>query len=292
MLRKIVKITGMFLGGLAVLAAGFYLVAYLSTRERLNRVYRVTPESLQIPNDSASLKLGARLAIAKGCTGCHGMDLGGRTFIDAPRTLGLFVARNLTRGRGGLPGAYGSREWVLALKHGLRPDGTPLLIMPSHEFTHMTRQDMGAIIAYCTQMPPQDRELPASQVGPLGTVLTYLDRLPLLPAEKIDHAQKLVRALKPAVAASYGQYLATGCRNCHRPDMKGGPPIAPGYPVVPDITSSGNPGRWTEAQFITLLRTGKTPEGRLLDRKRMPWPATAAFTDDEMRAIHLYLKSL
>ncbi len=33
------------------------------------------------------------------------------------------MARNLTRGRGGLPGAFGAREWVLALKHGLRPDG-------------------------------------------------------------------------------------------------------------------------------------------------------------------------
>jgi mono/diheme cytochrome c family protein len=160
MFKKIITITGMFLGGLAVLAAGFYLVAYLSTRERVNRVYRVTPEPIAIPNDSASLKLGARLAVAKGCTGCHGTDLGGRTFIDAPRTLGLYVARNLTRGRGGLPGTYGSREWVLALKHGLRPDGTPLLIMPSHELTHMTRQDMAAIIAYCTQMPPRTGSCP------------------------------------------------------------------------------------------------------------------------------------
>jgi cytochrome c553 len=163
MVRKILKITGMSLGGLAVLATGFYLVAYLSIRERLNRVYRVTPEFLQLPNDSASLKLGARLAIAKGCTGCHGMDLGGRTFIDAPRTLGLFVARNLTRGQHPLPGAYGSREWVLALKHGLRPDGTPLLVMPSHEFTHMTPQDMGAIVAYCAQMPPGTGNCPPAR---------------------------------------------------------------------------------------------------------------------------------
>jgi hypothetical protein len=74
--------------------------------------------------------------------------------------------------------------------------------------------------------------------------------------------------------------------------MKGGDPIAPGFPVVPDVTTSGNVGKWTEDQFITVLRTGKTPEGKEIDPKNMPWPMTAAYTDTELKALYAYLKSI
>jgi hypothetical protein len=40
------------------------------------------------------------------------------------------------------------------------------------------------------------------------------------------------------------------------------------------------------------LRTGKTPEGKQMDPEYMPWESAAAFTDTELKALHLYLKSL
>ena len=74
--------------------------------------------------------------------------------------------------------------------------------------------------------------------------------------------------------------------------MKGGDPIAPGFPVVADISSSGNAGKWTDEQFINTLRTGVTPEGKVLNPSEMPWTMAKEFTDVELKALHLYMNSL
>lgn len=291
MLKKILKITGIVLGVIVVLVLGFYLKVYIATDSRMNTVYSVTPEELVIPTDSATIAYGQRLITTKGCNDCHGQDLGGRVFIDDP-ALGFIVARNLTRGQGGLPADHEVSDWVLALKHGLRKDGKPLLIMPAHEYTLLSEGDMKAIIAYCMQVAAVDRELPSSSVGPLGRILTDLGQLPLLPAEMIDHTRKLSQDLTPATTAEYGKYLSIACQGCHRENMKGGDPIAPGFPVVADISSTGNPGKWTDEQFIQTLRTGHTPEGKRLDPKDMPWTMTKAYTDVELKALHLYLRTM
>ncbi|MBC7920852.1 MAG: cytochrome c [Ferruginibacter sp.] len=222
---------------------------------------------------------------------CHGDDLGGKMFINDPRKLGQFAATNLTPGKGGFSPGNGYRNWVLALKHGVRDNRKPLFVMPSHEFTQLTEADMAAIIAYGASLPKVDRELPESRVGPLGRILAELNQVPLFPAEMIDHNRKLVKEMKTEVSLGYGQYLSVACQACHRPTMKGGGPIAPGFPTVPDISSQGNPGKWTDEQFMTTLRTGKTPEGKTMNPKNMPWPTMKVYTDTELKALHLYLKS-
>ena len=151
---------------------------------------------------------------------------------------------------------------------------------------------MSAIIAYCSSLPNVDRELPHSDLGPLAKVLADLGKLPLFPAEMIDHTRGLVKEVKAEISIAYGEYLSTSCRGCHRETMKGGEPVAPGYPAVADITSTGNPGKWTDAQFIATLRTGVTPEGKVLKPEEMPWPMVKEFTDLELKALHLYLNSL
>ena len=55
-----------------------------------------------------------------------------------------------------------------------------------------------------------------------------------------------------------------------------------------DISATGHPGKWQPEGFITALRTGKTPEGKQLS-DAMPWKFLT-FTDDELKAIHLYLQ--
>lgn len=292
MLKKILKVVGIILGVLVLLVAGFYTKVYFSVKERMNKVYSVTPQEITIdPTDTALVATGQRYVSAKGCKDCHGEDLGGKVFIDDP-ALGLLIATNLTRGKGGLPEDYDTRDWVLALKHGIRRDGKPLLFMPSHEYAQLTERDMTALIAYCSQLPEVDRELPQSDVGPLGKILTDLGKLPLLPAEMIDHNKTLEKDIKAEVSAAYGKYLSTACQGCHRENMKGGDPVAPGFPPVADISSTGNPGKWTDEQFMETLRTGKTPEGKILKQEQMPWSMTKAFTDVELKALHLYLKTL
>lgn len=291
MLKKILKVIGIIIGVIVVLIAGFYTKAHIAVHNRMDRKFTVTPQSVTISKDSASLALGARLVKAKGCEDCHSADFGGKIFVDDPG-LGLVVARNLTKGKGGLPKEHGVEDWVLALKHGIRKDGKPLIIMPSHEFTLLSEQDMAAVIAYCSTLPEVDRELPETSLGPLGIVLTDLGKIELLPAELIDHNRMLIKEVKAEVTIDFGKYISTSCRGCHRDNMKGGEPIAPGFPVVADISSTGNPGKWTDEQFINTLRTGVTPEGKVLDPKDMPWTMAKEFNDVELKALHLYLNSL
>lgn len=276
---------------LILIAVGYLIKAYYSTENRKNTVYNVKPQPLFIPSDSAALAYGSRLVSAKGCRDCHGDDLSGKVFIDdAP--LGFIVAKNLTKGKGGIPENYDSNDWVLALKHGIRKDGKPLWVMPSHEYTLLTEKDLSSIIAYTMSLPRIDREFPEQKLGVVGTVLTDLGKLDLFPAEMIDHNRQLVKEVKAEVTVDFGKYLSTACQGCHRANMKGGDPIAPGFPVVVDISSTGNVAKWTEAQFINTLRTGQTPEGKVLNPSEMPWKMTAAYTDTELKALFLYLNTL
>ena len=71
MVKKILKITGIVLGIMVVLAAGFFLKAYISVESRRSTLYSVVSQPLNINRDSATLALGARLVKVKGCTDCH-----------------------------------------------------------------------------------------------------------------------------------------------------------------------------------------------------------------------------
>jgi mono/diheme cytochrome c family protein len=132
--------------------------------------------------------------------------------------------------------------------------------------------------------------VPAKSLKPLGRVLTFLDKFPLLPAEKIDHQAVYKESVPPTVTAEYGHYLAITCQGCHGDDLKGGPGHDPKEPVIPDISSTGHPGHWKETDLITALRTGKTPEKRMLT-DYMPWKELT-YTDDEIKSVFLYLQQL
>ena len=107
-----------------------------------------------------------------------------------------------------------------------------------------------------------------------------------------------------------GRYLVTiaGCSDCHtpgallgRPDMKrylGGSDVGFAIPgagvfVGQNLTPDKETGlgKWTDAQVITAIRTGKTPEGRELSPV-MPYPALSHLADADAQAIVAFLKSL
>jgi hypothetical protein len=52
-----------------------------------------------------------------------------------------------------------------------------------------------------------------------------------------------------------------------------------------------NAATWSLEQFRAALRTGQTPT-RQLDDSYMPYPVTAHMTDEEIEALHMYLRSL
>jgi mono/diheme cytochrome c family protein len=134
MLRKALRRAGVTLGVLlmAVVLAG--AGGYAASSRILDRTYALPSERLDVPTDAASIERGRHLAtaIAK-CVECHGADLAGKVFIDAP-ALGRLVAKNLTRGRGGVGDSLSDAQLEHVIRHGVRHDGKALLFMPSEDW--------------------------------------------------------------------------------------------------------------------------------------------------------------
>lgn len=278
--------------GVVLLALG---VLYLLTQRRIDRRYEVAGHDVAVIDDSASSARGEHLAHIRGCIGCHGEGLRGAVFIDVAPVARLHAA-NLTRGAGGVAANYvEARDWERSIRQGVAPDGRPLLFMPAHEFYPMGDEDLGALIAYIRSRPPVDNVFPAQSVGPIGRALFQAGKLPLLPAELVDHDAP--RPATPAVGITpeYGRYLAGTCIGCHGAGFSGGP--IPGAPpemaipmnITPDTVTGI--GKWSEADFARAVRTGVRPNGTPISPD-MPVKEFAHFTDDEISALWSYLRTL
>ncbi|MEK6477486.1 c-type cytochrome [Catalinimonas sp. 4WD22] len=290
MIKRILKIALFSVLGIVLVLLLFYAYVSWDFNQRAAKSYGYEVSVPKISYDSASLALGAHLSVIKGCRDCHSDDLGGRVMIDDP-ALGRLVPTNLTKGEGGTGAQYSAEDWVRALRHGVGPDQKPLLFMPAHETANMTDKDLAALIAYCTQSAAVTRELPAIEVRPLGKLLNYFGKMHMFPVEMIDHEFIPPADMDKSISHEFGEYLAVSCTGCHYSNFKGGSPQVPGSPPVADITSTGKLANWTEADFIQTLRTGKTPEGKVMQNEFMPWQMTKEFTDEELKSLFLYLKA-
>jgi mono/diheme cytochrome c family protein len=288
-MRKPVRIALRILGGLVGLVLLVVLVSYVVSGMRLRKHYDVAGKAVPIPTDSAARARGAVIATLYGCSDCHTASLAGTTMIDG-FPFARLASANLTRGDGGIGAAYGDADWDRAIRHGVKKDGTPLFLMPSHEFNRMNDEELGRLIAYVRSVPPVDKRPVPRVLYPLARVL-HTFGAPLVPAEKIDHATQRNPQPPRGVTMAYGEYVAGACKFCHGEDLggqkQGGPP---GAPPSPPIGRASVVARWTDAQFFQTLRTGVTPEGRKLDPKWMPWPMIGQLGDDELTALHMYLK--
>ena len=208
--------------------------------------------------------------------------------------IGTLAGPNLTRGEGGLGRTFADADWVRGIRHGVHANGTSLLVMPSEAFAFMSEADLAALIAYLKQLPPVDRAMPASALGPLGRALLVAGQLSILVAEKTP-AMPYPAAVPSGPTAEYGRYLAgfSGCLGCHGPGLSGGhvdgpPDTPPASNLTPDSTGIE---KWTEADFERALRHGVRPDGRPIDIF-MPWPNFSGMTDDEVRALWLFIRSM
>lgn len=290
--NKIWKWTRIGLITLLLLLATAYLVIYLLSEYRMQKKYAYKDQPLQLSYDAVSIAKGNHLYKIRGCQDCHGEKGEGTVFMNSKLLLQL-TAPNLTTGNGGIASNFTNADWVRVLRHGVDRNGRSLLMMPSHETAKLTNEDMSNLVAYCSSLAPvHSLQEKLHSIGPVGRLLLVMNQVTVLPAEKIDHAAVHTEKLDAKVSVAYGQYLTTGCQGCHRPNMQGGGPLAPGYPPVPDITKGGNIRNWNEQAFIATIRTGKTPEGKQLDNAYMPWRSVSHFTDEELRAVYVFLRQL
>lgn len=295
-MSTIVKGIGYAAGGLvgliAIVAAGGYTVS----ESKLSAKLPVSNEAITIPTDSASIARGAHLAgpIAK-CTDCHGPDLGGATLVENG-AMGRWSSPNLTRGKGGIIGTLKDEDIVRAVRHGIAPDGRKLKFMPAANYNYFSAEDLGAIIAYVKSVPAVDRDLGGVKLGPVARGLIATGKLPLLEADEVDHARAFSPSQVVGPTVDYGNYLAKvgGCTGCHGPTLAGGK-IAmgdPSWPPAANLTPTGlAKQKYTEQGFFTALRTGVRPDGTAIN-PAMPYKFTKDMTDDEIRALWLYLQTV
>lgn len=287
----LVRILGGFLGLVVVIVAAVYIISSI----RLGKHWNVVPETVTIPTDSASVAAGEHIATIRACTGCHGRNLAGGSFIDVPVVARLW-ARNLTPGKGGAGSVYTDADWIRSIRHGVRPDGTALLFMPAQEFSQLSDSDLGAVIAYLKSRAPVDTAYPPNSVGPLGRILFLTGVVPLVPAELINHTAPRPPAVPVGETAAYGGYLAGTCRGCHGNTFSGGkipggpPNMPPARNITPDNASGI--GTWSLEDFRQVIRTGKLPNGVQLDTLEMPVRMTRQYTDGESAALFAFFKSL
>jgi mono/diheme cytochrome c family protein len=282
-LRWVAVILGVFLGlAFLSLAAVYYI-----TEERINRVYAFPENDLVIPSDPETVKRGEHLVITMGlCSECHGVDLAGEVWDDGP-LVGRMGVANLTSGEGGIGADYTDSEWVNAIRHGIGRDGKSLMFMQSNFYNPLSGDDLVAMIAYLKTIPPVDKIIPQTQLGPMARWILLQDPT-LLPAAVIDHTQPPPAKPEVGVTVEYGQYLANVCTACHGYDLAGS--IEPGSGL--NLTPGGELKNWTEADFISTLRTGIKPDGSKIDPLMMPYPSIGQMTDEELQAIWLYLQTL
>lgn len=274
---------------LVLTAAG---AVYGLSERRLHARFTPPDHSLDVHADAATVARGKYLATTRGCMDCHGEGFVGHVMLDDPM-IGRLAGPNLTLG--GRGARLGDREWELAVRHGIRPDGSALLIMPAQEFTGMSDDDLAAIVAYARSVPAVTVPPPASRAGPLIRALYLGGQVKLLAAEQIaDHAKPHVRRVEAAPDARYGAYVAAGCTGCHGAGFSGGkiPGAPPDWGPAANITPGGNVGRWSEAQFVHAIRTGERPDGSRIDGKLMPLKILGQMEETELRAVYQYLRTL
>jgi mono/diheme cytochrome c family protein len=325
-MRTFLKIVGLLLAVIVVAAAGVFAWAMHEDSVLLSRTIQTHRVSFPIPFPAAvdaaptaeaspaardsmpavadAAAAAAREARARGehlihsryvCTECHGTNFGGGVMVkDA--MIGTILGPNLTTGRGSRTLAYTAADWDRAVRHGVKPDGTPSL-MPAEDFQAMSDQELSDLVTYIRSLPPVDADVPRPKLGPLGRVLLAFGKIRLaadiIPTHTTAH---LVVPPEPAVNLEFGQHLAGICAGCHRADFTGGPIVGgdPSWPPAANLTphADGLPG-WTYDGFKALIQSGNRPDGAAL---RAPMTAMLPYlrqmSDVERQAIWMFLQSV
>ncbi len=294
-MKSVVKWIFGILGGILGLVMVSGLVLYSMGQIRLRKIYSVSLQPVEIPTDEESLEEGKRVFQYRGCEACHGEELQGLVYLNNP-AIGQVITPNLTSGEGGIGDERSDLDLIRAVRHGLRPDGTPLLFMPSTEFYYLSDRDLGALMVYIRSLPEVNNQTDPSKLSTTGFVVMNLTReITFLPAELIPHDQEPPQPPEPGLSVEYGEYLALSCPVCHGLGMSGGE--IHGFPPEWPATGNLTPGKgsrlkkWGEIGFMEIIRDGEK-HGRGIHPDYMPWTSYRHMSDLELRAVFVYLMSL
>jgi mono/diheme cytochrome c family protein len=276
---------------------------FLGPRSRAltDRKFEETPERQ---------KRGAYLAEhVAGCTDCHTPSEDG---LNGPETVpakkgsgqifripgfpGTLVAPNITPDPETGVGTWTDDQLARAIREGISHDGHTLFpMMPYSHFRRMSDEDLASVVVYLRSLPPLRSMLPPTNVD---FPVKYLVRSVPEPVTEVVHADL-------TTPVSRGKYLVdmSVCGACHTVTKRGQPLAGMGFAggdifelptgkvaspnITPDPTGIGN---YTEETFIKVMRTGYVGTRQL--NTMMPWQFYSGQTDEDLKAIYAYLKTL
>ena len=146
---------------------------------------------------------------------------------------------------------------------------------------------------------PVKNKVPKNDLNAIGKVVKAFLVKPIGPDGEI------LKSVKPDTTAEYGKYLVTNvanCGGCHTQRnlageytgefLAGGNPMeTPGKQTLtpPNIStdSSSRIFGWTLKNFTDRVRMGK-----IIPHSHMPWNSFKHMTDDELKAIYKFLKTV
>lgn len=226
---------------------------------------------------------------------------GGEVFDENLGFPGSYISANITPA--GI-GDWTDGELYRAITTGVSKDGHALFpIMPYQNFGQMDPEDIKSVIAYIRTIPSIEYTPKKSRSNfPMNFIINTIPKDPT-PGTIPSKDDKI----------KYGEYLVMGssCRTCHTIEEKGelvGPHFGGGrefrFPdnsvlrsanITPHATGIGN---WTEDVFVQKFRQYidsthqpiKVEPGQF--QTMMPWYMYARMTDEDLRAIYAYLKSV
>ncbi len=270
-MKRVLKWIGITVGALVIAAC---VAIYGVSEYRLRQRFDIAATPITVQTDSVAIAAGRHILETRGCEGCHGPALRGKVFFDQP-WLARLIAPNVSKAIRG----YSDAELARLLRHGVRPNGRGVAVMPSSMFYHLDDEDLGALIGYLRTLPEKEGEqLPSNSMRLLARIGLAIGQYKVEP--RITHDAP--RAPKGPDPASLGRYIAmSSCTECHGQRLQGSPQGAPALSIV---------GGYTPSEFAKLMREGLPKDGK--EREMMSPVARSRFshfTDEEVNALYAYL---
>jgi mono/diheme cytochrome c family protein len=290
-MKRWMRWTAATLAGVAVVALGAAVLGHQMAERKMFRKLDVPVKPVAYADDPQALQRGKYLFESRGCVDCHAANGGGREFVNDGKGFRL-AGPNITPG--GAAASYRPEDWVRIIRHGIKPNGEPAMIMPSEDYNRLTDQDLAALVAYVRSLPPLQGGVGVLEL-PMPVRVLYGFGAIKDSADKIDHSLPPAQPVPEAVNAQHGAYVANMCIGCHGERLSGGkiPGGPPDWPAAANIT----PGEGTAMSFypsaetfVAMLRTGNRPDGTPV--KVMPFESLAKLSDVDALALYEYLKTL
>ncbi len=280
--------------GLLVIAAAAVLVGAELGDRKQHRKVEVSVVAVPPATDTAAVARGRYLFMSRGCAECHGPDGAGRDVVNDGKGF-LVHSPNITPGPNNVVARYAAVDWVRTIRHGVKPSGQPVLVMPSEDYNRFTDSDLAALVGFVSQMPPAQGGGAAINL-PLPMKALYGFGLIPDAASKIDHTLPPSQPVTEAVSAEHGAYVANACIGCHGAGLAGGKISGgpPDWPPAANLTPGTGTvmGRYPDAQaFAAMLRSGKRPDGTGVSTV-MPFASMRELSDTDVQALYLHLKRL